>query len=132
MVAACFDDLDTLETAFGTGAAIVLSPLILAGSLVSYLQSQLNAGFGQRNDRDRYRITISRREELPVLKDDRLGPLVIGMSLDSALATGWVGEEMVACEVSLGIATSDEARTFLLGGPSAPPGLDGSVDFFQG
>jgi hypothetical protein len=62
-VTKCFNDLDTPEKAFGSGAAIVLSPVILAGSLVSYFQSQLNVLGDEFNGRDRYRITISRRAD---------------------------------------------------------------------
>jgi hypothetical protein len=132
MVASCFADLDTLRTAFGPGAAVVLAPLVFAGSLVEYFHSQLNALGDLFSDRDSYWITVTNNGGLPVMIDDRLGPLVVGMTVDEALATDWLGEESGTCSEALGIDTTTDERTFGIEGPSAPTGLRGAVDFTDG
>ncbi len=54
----CFD-FDTISNAWGVGAATVLSPLVLSGTLFSFFQTQLNALGDQLNGRDRYAITLT-------------------------------------------------------------------------
>jgi hypothetical protein len=136
IVADCFD-LDTLREVFGWGAAVLLGPVVIAGSLVSYFQSQLNAFGDQRNGRDAYRISIDREDVAPlpppqpVLRDQGLGPLVVGMSVTDAQATGWLGEERPGCLAALGIDPAGSERAFALGGPAAPTGLRGGVVFMD-
>jgi hypothetical protein len=69
---------------------------------------------------------------LPALRDDGLGPIIVGMSIDEALATGWLGDELVSCSELLGIGDGVTERTFALGGPAAPAGLAGRVVFIDG
>ena len=100
--------------------------MITGGSLISFFQSQLNQLGDLRNGWDRYSIDIERgvswpptrpaptAPALPVPEDGRLGPLVAGMSLDEALATGWLGEELESCAALLGMEGVDE-RAFRLG-----------------
>lgn len=64
-----------------------------------------------------------------VLRDDALGPLSIGMTLEEALATGWLGTEVTACAILLGDIGDGTERDFLLDGRAAPTGLDGRVLF---
>lgn len=135
IVAGCFG-VDELRDVFGTGAAVLLTPLVTAGSLVTYFQSQLNALGDQFNNRDAYTVTIERQEAeaeplppppptLPEMRDDHLGPLTIGMALDEAQSTGWLGTERQSCAVSLGIDPEGHERMFMLDGPESPAALDG-------
>jgi hypothetical protein len=130
IVTGCFG-ADDLRTAFGEGAAGVLEPA------VSILDDHLDLP-------DSHTITIERHEpepppppptpdvpELAEMRDDHLGPLTIGMALDEAQSTGWLGEERTSCQAALGMDPEGRERMFMLTGPESPAGLDGYAVFYD-
>jgi hypothetical protein len=135
IVTGCFGT-DDLRGAFGEGAAAVLEPA------VSILDDHLELP-------DSHAITTERREPEPDLEppattptpiepvlvemqDDHLGPLTLGMALEAAQSTGWVGEERTSCRAALGIDPEGRERMFMLTGPESPAGLDGYAVFYDG
>ncbi|HET6775621.1 MAG TPA: hypothetical protein VFH36_20080 [Acidimicrobiales bacterium] len=81
----CFD-FETIRNAWGAGAATILAPVILSGSLFSFFETQLNALGDQFNGRDRYAITISRGEDAG--GTDGGDAIVLGASFEST-STLW-------------------------------------------
>jgi hypothetical protein len=94
MVADCFD-FENLRNAFGDGAAVLLSPVILGGTLASFLQTQFNTIGDQFNGRDQYAITVTRGAGSGGGGGDAL---LVGASFESSSTLWAVGE---ASDVSL-------------------------------
>lgn len=60
----------------------------------------------------------------PVLRLNGIGPLSLGMSRPTAIATGWLANRSLGCELA-----SPRPVVYSLTGPRAPRGIAGSVSF---
>lgn len=72
-------------------------------------------------------MTATASAATPRLRLNGIGPLTIGMTKSQALATGWIANQQLGCELA-----SPRPRVLDFTGPNAPAGLQGSVSFQRG